>query len=695
MSENLLSQKFDDGVLKAFGARLAAHQKAKGVSGNVAEIEGANYEKWKTSGDHARRLNAYCYITKEGSAYTLSTDFDQFESRYPDTNKRKPRGASLKKVTINRVTTTAERINLTLEILVEYEVYNYSDFQNYAREFLRRPESGSPLTVRFAHVKDSLGRGIKEQKITDVWVIGGGYTQEGSKWVCTFKAIAPASGITAIDMSKASSAIPGGLYFKAVKSGYMISTQSVRSLYEYILYALQVNGTTLTENLEDGTEVNNFKAPLKAAWTQPIGKVFKPFEGSPVQQTGSPAPFFGLGGISSGQQIGVDTGAVEYVSLKFIVELVNAFILQPANDSYENGALNLKIELLSDSKSYIPPGGTVFKSGNPLDVLFLNGKNAGTYKANEDPSTGKDFEVGGKYFGGCVQGTLCFHDKILISRRAVIGPLIDALKRIEEEKSSKNTSFAKASDPNAFINRIITIGTFFETLFRIIQTASGSFVSLCFTHIKDGYKGEKQTHILRIDNCSYVNGTAPYHTLRPITGDGSTLSMTITGKLPDSMVALAIISNNGSGSATAAETSSPDYRLKNDTAAYQKIYKSLTSNSISSDPPGVFAKIGHSNFAAADISAACSALQALRDLTRPTGWSSEGGSGWTEYFDVELKAEMEGAFPIIVGNRVTSEGLPDFLTVAKGLAFVILDITDVIEAPGIWTTSISARLCHL
>ena len=692
MSEDVLSQPFDDKVKGAFGARLAAHLQAKG-QGNGSQISGG-------LGSHARRLNAWCVISKDrndsksgnnnnannadNSKVSLSMNTNGFDSRYPVSSKRKPSSPSLKKVTINRVTTYAERINLTVEILVEFEVYTYDAFQTYANEFLRRPEDGKPITITFGHVDlDSQGRGIGECIIRDVWVIGGGYTQEESKWMCSFKAIAPASAALIVDMSQTSSAIPPNLTFKA-KTALKSRTLKVGSLHEYILFALQSNGNKLTENLSDGEEV----ASSNTRFTSPIGKVYKPFEGSPVAKTGALTKLLGAGKEAVD---GVDTGAVEYISLLFVVELINRFVLEPTNKKQKG--LELKIELLPDSVSWVP--GRYFKSAYPTSVLFLSGVKggSGTYKSDGDAAAGKDFEIGGKYFGGCVKGYTCYHDKILISRRAVIAPLIEALNRIDDERA-KSKKEGKAFDMNSFKSKIITVGSFFDALFRMIQSASGSYVNLCFTHLKDSFTGDKKTHILRIDNCSYISKDKPYiHTLRPITGDGNTLSVNITGKLPDSMVGLAILSSGGHGSDTATEMSPGSENQDERKRERDIVLNSLVNTSTTADPPGVYAKIAESNFAEADMSAASLALQNAKNLSKPSAW--QGGPGWTEFFEVEMSATMEGAFPILVGNRFTAEGLPQFVTVEKKLCFVALDIVDTIEAPGVWTTEIKTKLCHV
>jgi hypothetical protein len=75
------------------------------------------------------------------------------------------------------------------------------------------------------------------------------------------------------------------------------------------------------------------------------------------------------------------------------------------------------------------------------------------------------------------------------------------------------------------------------------------------------------------------------------------------------------------------------------------------------------------------------------------GTSTDNKFSFMEYFDLEMKIEMEGTYPIIAGNVFTSTNLPDFARPSNGIGFVVMDVEDKIDATGVWTTSISTRAC--
>lgn len=675
-NEGLLYHPIADGVAGAFSARRALHNTAK--RGPVLFGE---------PGGHARRLAASCSIRNTVTGLTLKMNPGGFDVRYSTgegsdevTSKRLP-VPSLTKVTIKRVTTTAERINLTLEILAEFEVYTYGDFEVYAKSFLRRPESSAPLTIEFGHIRGYDGRGGGRHAITGAWVIGGGYTQEGAVWKCRFKAIAPANAIIQLDMSMIDDTYLKGKKFKAkVASGNNVF--GVSSFHEYLLYALQNSGQKLTEDLTDGEEIT--------AGGMTVGKVYKPFQGVPSVGSGQPAPTTAAPATLGAEDvIGVDTLAAEYLTLGYIVEAVNKLILGAANKREPKLKLNLRIDLDPEAWSYVP--GSLFKSGYPTDVLFLNGSTTGAYHDGKDTSTGKNFEI--NVGDGCksVSGYEAVHSKILLSRRAVIAPLVEALTNAEKERqaSIKQGKGVSLSDLNI---RIMSVGDFFEHIFNIIKNATGGYVNLTFSHPFREHANGGTMQVLEIINASMIY-TLPTSVLylRPLSGDGSTLTSTFDGKLPDNMVALAIITGTGTGSHTSGRTagSSIDEKHPQKVLARQR----LSYTTANATPPGVYAKIAASNFAAADMAAACSALADYYSLDKPSSWRTNG-AGWTEYFDTELTADMEGLFPFLVGNRITSESVPKFLSLTNQMSFVVLDVDDVIESPGVWTTSVRARLCH-
>lgn len=667
--DSLLSQPFDETVLSALNARLERHVRAK--EGPPSDFKGM----------HGRRLAAWCYITHPTGPPLTMTNAG-FQNRYRPGDRR-PQPPSLTNVSIHRVTTTAEKINLTVEVNVEFECYTLEQFFEYSHYYLRRPPTAEPLTVIFGNVEPSDGRGTGPHQLKGTVVIGGSYTQEGAIWKCKFKAITPGSAVSQIDMMQVGDKIPPNLTFKAMRILQSSSPENVVHLHEYILYHLQQNGQVLTEDVTDGTEVS-ISTP---GYTNPIGKIYKSFKGDNVPGGKRRAAWHLFWG--NDENLGIDTGANEYVSLKYIVDLINDTVLKCVNE--KEPGYDLRIELKDDVYSYVPS--YLFKSANPIEVLFLDGKTAGTYLSKGSKGTGKDFEEGGKYFGKCKRGGRVYFSKTLLNRRTVIAPLIGALKQYQEEvKQARRDD--KSSDLGDIKPRLVSIGTFFNEIFQAIARASGYYVNLTFTLDKKSYEDDKTTHILKIVDANTVYQKVPPYVLRPITGDGSSLSITVNGELGNNLVSLAMLEGTGPGSMTAAATAKEQSEIEaNLQNSRWAAYKKLKHTSVKDEPPGVYAKIANSNFSPAACTDASAVLADYKRLVIPTAWEQD--EGWTEYFDIKLSAEIEGVFPLIVGNRITAEGLPPFHTVEKKMCFVILDVTDTIKAPGEWTTQIESRLCHL
>jgi len=706
-NNDVLFRLLDPTVRDRFNSRLHIHLKAKSAGKNADNSSSPTLSSIlsmspitnggrpnpvtsaETIGAHARRLSAWCKITgrgKKSGPQTLAMSTAGFETRY--SSKGRVPFPSLTSVTINRVTTTAERINLTVEILVEYETYTRSDFEVYADAFLRRPESAYPLVIEFGNIEDGTGRGKGKHTLSGAWVIGGGYTQEGSTWKCKFKAIAPATGILQLDMTAYSSDIitTGELKFIAIAGGNQQQTQTVSSFHELILYFLQQSGTVPTKDLEDGTEVTANAKGL----TGTAGKIYTPFEGAPTSDGATAGKTSDSGAVSESTS-GIDTGAAEYVTFDFLVQLVNKVIIEPAvRPERSPGLEGLHIEFAKGNKSYIPR--ECFKSGNPVDILFLDGTSACDYKASDDTKCGKNFEI--KVTSACkaIEGNFVDHPKILIGRKFIFSIIEEAIKSFNEAKEQAKLT-DKSAGLNDLKNQFLSVEAFFTSIFRAISTASGGYVDLVFSYPTDIHSKPESMRVIYILNPNYLSGGAtgkPWK-LQPIQGDGSTLSCTLDGKLPDSMVGLAIQTQVGAGSSTAAVASGNEDKVGG-LSELDKVKNLLTLTTANTSPAGVFPKMAVSNFAVADIAAACSALAEFKNLSRPTGWTAGGEGGWTEYFDTELSAELEGVYPIIVGNRFTADSVPAFLR--KNLSFVVLDVVDRIEAPGLWTTSLKARLCY-
>jgi len=59
---------------------------------------------------------------------------------------------------------------------------------------------------------------------------------------------------------------------------------------------------------------------------------------------------------------------------------------------------------------------------------------------------------------------------------------------------------------------------------------------------------------------------------------------------------------------------------------------------------------------------------------------------------VDMTMETEGIFQRKLGNIFSSTNLPDHQSLKAGMAGICVEVTDVIEKPGIWTTSARAKV---
>lgn len=668
---NLLNQPFDGSVLSRLQSRNGIHDKMR--NGGI-----------DAKGNQARRLSSWATVSVEGGP-SISTTQAGFEERYRKSDRR-PQPPSLSRIVIRRATGTAEKINLSVEIEVEFEVYTYEDFLSYSTVYLRRSPDRKPLTIKWGNVDSYEGRGKGSHTITGILVIGGGFRRvEGRQNVyrCFFRAIAPGESILQLDSFQLGDTLPFSPGDKFKYSRVLFTgTEGVTSIPEQIMFDLQSSGQDLTKSFSDGYEPTS-RSVIPGT---PMGKIYQPFDGSPAGDASVVGWFSRTFNVGQEESTGQDSDAVEYISLEYLVELVNLTIVKAASKRTSN-QFNLKIKFADLHYSYFP---ALYKSGNPLNVLLLGG-GGGVYKSSDFPSRGKDFEESGGYFTSCKQGSKVDHKKILISRRAAINSLIQAMSEYKDEKKDarKDSKYADVSDVK---QRALSVETLFNDIFQIIARATGYYVNLSFAYPKSVGQDKTSGQSIEIIDGSYVTGQTQIWKVRPITGDGNSLRVDLDGKMPSDLVALSFIPGSGAGSQTSLEYSE-DGAGRTAIENQKGILNSkLTHRSTNDVPAGVYAKIADSSFGEAEMQAACAALADYRNLEKPTGWG--GGTGFTEFFDINLSVTMEGVFPLIIGNRITSEGLPAFATTSKGWSFVVLEVVDTIEAPNNWTTEVRARLCH-
>lgn len=653
---SLLRQPFDGSTLGRLGARKELHRRM--VAGGI-----------DPTGDQKRRLDAWAKVSVAGGP-TLAMNMEGYEGRYLTGVDNKPI-PSLLKVSITRVTGYAPKINLTVEVEVDFEVYSHSQFEYYARHYLRRHPDKAPVTIQFGNVQSFDGRGRVSHTLTGARIIAGTYsTSDLNVYQCKFKAIAPATAIKDLDMF---SHRPLEFVFPGQKFIYgNLSTkrEGVGNIIKKIIYDLQEGGDKRTSNFPDGHE------PVSPDFGI-VGKIYHPFKGSPIGGSG-------VGGfvrrLFNDESSGEETDAIEYVSLEYMVKLINKVIVDYAK---EKSAQQIPFEIkFSDSPySFLPTTYLGhFRSGNPIGVLFLGLGDSGNYEIG---GKGKNFQIGGGSFNSCVQGRKMDHRKILLSRRLVIAPLIEAIQKFEEDRKKGRDSIQLTE----ISDQTLSLESFFNTMFQAISRASGHFVSLSFSVPKDIYGADGATKMAQMEiiDSQYVENPAnQVYEFDPLNGDGNTLQLNIVGKLPSDLVALSLVHSVGMGSKTSAIHSEDQ---SDPTDVMGELILKLTSLE---EDFGVFAKMADDQFDSASVQEACSAYVELNKIIPLTDGS--GAGGFTEYFDIEIQATMEGVFPIITGNLFTASNLPSFAKLGNKIAFVALDIEDVISSPNEWNTNVRCRM---
>lgn len=671
---DLLRQKFDDTTYSIMSTRKKLHYDMR--NGKI-----------DPSGDYKRRLPAWARITMPNTKYpSLESNLGGYEQSYDHQDTNRPIKAMLKSLSIKRVTGKAEKMNLTLEIDVEFEVFSFDEFVTYSKAYLRREKDRNPITIEWGNGSDYGGRGRVSNKIVGAYVIAGGYSNtELNTYICRFNAIGPASAIANLDVLSCdiSYIFPNQVFNYG--SLLYTGTENVSSLITKIMYDLQEGGSKRTSQFSDGYEPKS----VGMAGGNPIGKIYKYFPGSNAFMA-----FISSFMNSKEERTGIGSDAHEYISLQYLVDLINKTIIKATNDKCGN-KFKFRISFEKEHPfSSVPASklGNKFRSGDPTSVLFL-GRGSGNYKNNA--GHGKDFEIGGSFFkSNCFLGDRIAHRYILISRRFVVDELHLKFQELNtaREESTKN----KTNKTDRISDVTYSIKEFFETIFSRISRCSGNFVNLSFrlpdpTKIDDKFQLQE---LIITDALAVSDKPHPLFELDPIKGDGNSLSLVVEGKLPTDLVDLALVTGIREGSGTSGKISEDTEYPDNVDKEYKSIIKKLTSTD---EKTGVYARMAKKDFSEDTIADACSSLAEFKKTHNAIevirGTSTKGGFSFMEYFDLEMKVEMEGTYPIIAGNVFTSTNLPDFARPSNGIGFVVMDVEDKIDATGVWTTSISTRAC--
>jgi len=195
------------------------------------------------TGNYKKRYPAWARVSINGGP-TIETKKVDFIGRY-DQNTLRPITPSLKKLTIKRLTASAERLNLTVEVDIEFEVYTYEQFEQYSANYLRRRADWEPITIEWGFLDDYNERAQTSNVLRGARILAGGWSiTERNTWICTCRAIAPAASLFRFDVMSHVSISSLGLSNFLVEEGFFNreAGKEVTSLPQVIVYDCQESG---------------------------------------------------------------------------------------------------------------------------------------------------------------------------------------------------------------------------------------------------------------------------------------------------------------------------------------------------------------------------------------------------------------------------------------------------------------------
>lgn len=686
----------DPSVVLRLNQRQLTHRRALNTDGSVTQ---------------KMRLPSWAKISKKGSeGLELSMNQAGFDDRYNRTTFR-PHPPSLTKVTLTRNAGVGYSINLSITITVEFEVYSYEEFNRYAKAYLRRDQK-NPIKLEWGNVNSFSSRGLTRHVLGGMYIVTGGYTTTPSNtFICTFKAIAAAESIGGLPMF-----ISGDLVNRFKDTNNTINGQSVGSTSEHKVKGLAdivnlhllVTGDNSIINIpQDGYEVPN-TSPALAQYLRgnKIGKVYIPGPEMDPNSNSSkgniPNPKKG----PDGQQL------LEYVTLEYIVGLLQVGVLdyynEELNRTLQNEGAGFKLKFAEvngeeDPYSLIPtPVPFLFKSCNPREVLFL-GSECGTYLTTTN--RGQDFEVNltDNLKAVTIQGSfpgLAYkikHRKILIGKQVLIDLLVNKLSTVnsttqQDDNTEKNITVSATSE------RVLTVKNFLEEhIFSLIDKASGGMVKLSLSidpamqSEVTNENNEIAANTIRIFDKSVItnkNGLNIWQ-FDPIAGDGNVFSLQLQADLPRDLLAVALYYQTPTA-AGSANKESQGTDSDNSAAQLTSCAKVAQSLLVQDEKEGLWPQLITSGFNAEKSNAIAAALREIMVCISNSQAQAATieDQDLTGFMPVNMTVEMEGIFPIKIGNLFTSTNLPDHQSRKAGMAGICVEVTDVIEKPGIWTTSI-------
>lgn len=698
MASDLFRQPFESSVASRLNARWNTHRKA--------------LRSEMPSPEHKQRLPAWARLTKEGTdlSIEMGQEYIFFTERYEQTHFR-PNVPSLTQISITRDSGRGYNINLALTVTVEFEVYTYEQFNQYAQEFLRRDQF-NPIKLEWGNVETYSGRGLLKHTLGGMFIVSGGYsTTPSNTYICTFKAIAAAEAIKGFDIYKIGNIVERlNDTLKEINSQTIgsTSTHEYNGIADVINTHFLVTGeTTLTDGMKSIEVPSTSPAISKYLKGGTIGAVYKP---SPEMDMNTEETKDN----NQSSKIGSNSQRLEYMTLEYLVALLQVGVLDYYNDSLgfakdSNARYRLTFsDTTEDETSYsiIPQDAVsfLFKSCNPRDILFL-GEGCGTYLTTTNPSRGQDFEENISSNLKAVTrengGYKINHRKILISKAFVLDLLVSDVSSTYNSNQASNKSQLDTT-ANRTSERRLTVRTFLDNVFAAIAKASGGFVGLSL-QINRGSQDNvtnldfKAPCIMQITDSSFNSkvGDIRVWEFDPLIGDGNLLTLQLTADLARDLLDVALWQNTKTNSGTANKEQT---KIGGIQLTRQQVDCLLAANALTvqDEKKGLWSQFITSGFSTEKGNAIASKLEELTVCISNSQARKETPPEINGFMPVRLTADMEGIFPIRIGNLFSSTNLPEHQKLKKnGIAIVCTQVTDTIAKPGVWTTQIQGMMTAL
>lgn len=640
------------------------------IDSNVLQILQArknNKKKTGQDGKFVRRLSSYATVERSGT--TLKFPGKSFDANYPDPSKRPT--PQLKRVEIKRTGAILNQHEAyTLTGTITYECYTRDDYERLAEVFLRGDQDGPPTIIKWGNVESYDGRGKVEHKLEARATIPGSFSYTAKNtYLCTFSIVAPGPTVLAFYLST-----------KTNKEGEVTlsNEQADRSLqikdYFQKLGVLALSGTGESPNKNPprmGT-ILDMEEPLI---TFPTDFIRSKAENNLIDE-------FFLGNAS----LSVKNRYI-YVGFNSILKWLNEGGIKNKEDDTPKGLKGMKIKFSDDTYSYIPKELTrdgLFRSTQPGKVLWFNGLAGEKSAANyiDSVSRGKPTQKGidfGSLKDVEIPNFACVNFKAYTNGQTKFD-----WKNLFFNLDFLNYLYLKCMNPEMEPNKIsdlghetrndVTIELFIKTLFKELVTISGGYIDLTLTmsnkvedldnmYIIDKYYRERRAR----------EETDPWM-FDPINNDGNLFDIQMNGSLPKDKVYY--LFSKGKNTKTAALINNNETEIDD-----RKIFELEEA----------YNQMAIQEFNETSRSNAISRLKEIFDIETNIVNSDRNKSRVESPFYITAEVTMEGVYPWGPGNRINFTSAPAYLREGKnGLCFRVINITDVIEAPNVWTTTLGA-----